>query len=94
MLLDLATNLLVIRLALKELAQYTYIRYYYGTSMPYLTNIWNMLEVGTRPATPPSHLLPISYAGIASLPPSPRLSRLPPEPLPSLTASSVAYFGR
>lgn len=42
---DVAVNLLVIRLLIKELARYFHIRWNYGTSLPYLTNVWNMLEV-------------------------------------------------
>ena len=42
---DFMVNSLLVRLAVKELAQYLHIRCNYGTSIPYVTNIWNMLEV-------------------------------------------------
>ena len=44
-LFDIATNALVVRLALKELSKYAYIRYTYGRSGPYFASIWNILEI-------------------------------------------------
>ena len=50
--LDIAVNVLVLRLAIKEFAKYVHIRYNYGTSVPYFTNIWNIMEVAVRALDP------------------------------------------
>ena len=42
---DLLVFLLLFRLILRELSSYAYIRWTYGTSAPYLKNIWNLLEI-------------------------------------------------
>ena len=43
--LDLVVNALIFRIAIKEFAKWAHIRWNYGTSVPYFTNVWNMLEV-------------------------------------------------
>jgi len=42
---DAAVMILLFRMILRELSRYIYIRWTYGTSMPYISNIWNMLEI-------------------------------------------------
>ena len=42
---DIMVFVLLLRLILKEASSYIYIRWKYGTSMPYITNIWNLLEL-------------------------------------------------
>jgi len=43
--LDIVVYAFVFKLFFEELAGYIYIRWRYGTSMPYLTNVWNILEI-------------------------------------------------
>lgn len=44
-LLDMAVYVLVLKIFFTELFKYGHIRWTYGTSRPYIGNIWNMLEV-------------------------------------------------
>jgi len=43
--LDVIVYAFVFKLFFEELSDYIYIRWKYGTSMPYLTNVWNILEI-------------------------------------------------
>ena len=43
--LDVVVYLFVIKNTLGEIWTWARIRYRYGTSMPYLSNIWNMMEI-------------------------------------------------
>ena len=42
---DVAVNALLVRLLLKELGLWFHIRWNYGTSAPYFSSVWNLLEI-------------------------------------------------